>query len=102
MQILPWTSSTIARKMITEPNFTIFEFSVITEPISILFLELLGLGKQCEQKITESLCELFWELYSVFWLEELPNRNCFGINSVIFLCVMRFSITGTDFGLKTN
>ena len=51
-------------------------------------MELLGLGKKCEQRIPESLTELFWELYSVIWVEELPNRNCFGINPVIFLCVM--------------
>ena len=38
-----------------------------------MFLELLGLGEKCEQRITESLTESFWELYSVIWLEELPN-----------------------------
>ena len=53
-----------------------------------MFLELLGLGKKSEQRITESLAELFWELYSVIWVEELPNRNCFGINLVISFCVM--------------
>ena len=42
-------------------------------------------------RITESLTELLWELYSVILVEELPNRNCFGINSVIFLCAMVFS-----------
>ena len=30
------------------------------------------------------------EFYSVIWVEELPNRNCFGINLVILLCVMVF------------
>ena len=50
-------------------------------------LEWLGLGKKCEQRITESLTELFWELCSVVWAEELPNRNRFGINYVLFLFV---------------
>ena len=59
---------------------------MITEPNSIL--ELLGLGKQCEQRITESLTKLLLELYSVIWAEELPNRNCFRIKSVIISCVM--------------
>ena len=31
---------------------------------------------------------MFWELYSVISVKELPNRNCFRINSVIILCVM--------------
>ena len=57
-----------------------------------LFLELIGLGKKCEQRITESLTELLWELYSVIWVEGLPNRNCFGVNSVIFLCVLEMGI----------
>ena len=39
-------------------------------------------------RITESLTELLWELYLVILVEELPNRNCFGINSVIILCAM--------------
>ena len=34
--------------------------------------------------------EIFWELYSVILVEELPNRNCFGINLVIILCAMVF------------
>ena len=38
--------------------------------------------------MTESLTELFTELCSVMLVEELPNRNCFGINSLIVLCVM--------------
>ena len=50
-----------------------------------LFLELPGLGKKCEQRITECLTELLLEFDSVIWVEELPNRNRFGINSVIFL-----------------
>ena len=53
-----------------------------------MFLELLDLGEQCEQRITESLTELLLELYSVIWVEEFPNRNCFGITLVIILCVM--------------
>ena len=36
------------------------------------------------------LTETFWELYSVILGEELPNRNGFGITSVIYLCVMVF------------
>ena len=63
--------------------------SMITQ--NNLFLELTGLGKKREQRITESLTELFWELCSVILVEELPHRNCFGIISVIFLCVMVFS-----------
>ena len=43
-----------------------------------LFLELLDVSKKCEQRTTESLTELFWELCSVIWVEELPNWNCFG------------------------
>ena len=39
-------------------------------------------------RITEPLAELLWELYSVILVEELPNRNSFGINSVIFSCAM--------------
>ena len=31
---------------------------------------------------------MFWEFYSVISVKELPNRNCFRINSVIILCVM--------------
>ena len=34
------------------------------------------------------LTEMLWELCSVVLVEELPNRNCFGIHSVILLCVM--------------
>ena len=45
------------------------------------FWNYLDLSKKCEQRITESLSELFWEFYLVIWVEELPNRNCFGINS---------------------
>ena len=59
---------------------------MIAEPSC--FWELIGLSKKCEQRITESLTELFWKFYSVILVEELPNRNCFGINSIIFLCVM--------------
>ena len=35
-----------------------------------MFLKVLGPGKRCEQRITESLTELFWEFYSVVWVEE--------------------------------
>ena len=35
---------------------------------------------------TDSLTELFWEFYSVIWVEEIPSQNCFGINSVVCLC----------------
>ena len=42
---------------------------------------------------TESLTELFREFYSVISVEELPNRNCFGIHSVIFLCVTEWILT---------
>ena len=38
--------------------------------------------------------EIFWELCSVISVEELPNRNCFGIHSVIILCAMVFSGSG--------
>ena len=58
-------------------------WSVITKPTCFWNY---GLGKKCEQRITESLTELFWELYSVIWVEEWPNRNCFGLSSEIFLC----------------
>ena len=34
-----------------------------------LFLELLGLGKKCEQRISESLTELLCFLFSVIWVE---------------------------------
>ena len=30
--------------------------------------------------------EMFWELGSVMSVEELPNPNRFGMNSVVFLC----------------
>ena len=36
--------------------------------------------------VTKSLTESLWKLYLVILVEELPNRNCFGIDSVIF-CV---------------
>ena len=32
--------------------------------------------------------KMFWQLCSVIAVEELPNRNCFRINLVIFLCAM--------------
>ena len=34
------------------------------------------------------LTELFWELGWVISVEEIPNQNCFGNNSVIVLCGM--------------
>ena len=37
------------------------------------------------------LTELFWELCSVMSVEEVLNRNCFGINSVILVCVQRYN-----------
>ena len=37
---------------------------------------------------TESCTKMLSEFYSVVLVEELPNRNCFGINLVMFLCVM--------------
>ena len=48
----------------------------------------MGLGKYCEHRITESFTELLWELHSVILVEKLPNRNYFGINSVILMCAM--------------
>ena len=58
----------------------------------------MGLGKYCEHRITESFTELLSELCSVILVEELPNRNCFGINSVILLCAvvhkMMYSLGG--------
>ena len=88
--------------MITEPNFIIFElFSVIPAlwlPNRIVSGSATGLGKTCEHRITESLTEWFWEFYSVIWVEEVPNRNHFGINSVIF-----FVCNGVVFwGLQTR
>ena len=59
-----------------------------------MFLELSGLGKWCEHRITESLTELLWELHSVILAEESPNGNYFGINSVIFLCTRVMSDWG--------
>ena len=87
---------TITHKMIAELNLLLFSNDIRSflhcDNRTELFLELLGLGKKCEQRITESLTEslteLFWELYSSIWVEELSNRNCFGINSVIFSCAM--------------
>ena len=60
--------------------------SVITEPNC--FWNLLGLGTKCVQRITEPLPNCFGDFGSVIRVEELPNRNCFGINLVIFLCAM--------------
>ena len=80
-------------KWLPNRTFTIFElFSVIPAlwlPNRIVS-GITCLGKKCEQRISESLTELLWELYSVVWVEELPNRNSFGIDSVIFLCAMVF------------
>ena len=51
----------------------------------------MSLSKNCEQWIAESLGLPYrnvWELCSVMPVEELPNRNCFRITSVVFLCVI--------------
>ena len=50
--------STITHKRITEPNFTIsnyFRQFLFCDGQTKLFLELIGLGKKCEQWITEPL-----------------------------------------------
>ena len=55
---------TITHKIITEPNFTIFQLILVIvfcEYRTEMFLELLGLGKKCEHRITESLTEFLWE-----------------------------------------
>ena len=52
------------------------------------FRRLIGIGKKCEQRITKSLTELFWEVSSVTSVEEFPNRNCLGIHSIFFLCTI--------------
>ena len=77
--------------MITEPNLIsleLFRQVLLCDYRTEMFLQLLRLGKKCEQRIAESHTELFWEFCSVFWVEELPNQHCFGINSVILLCAM--------------
>ena len=67
-----------------------------------MFLDLVSPGNHCEQWITKILgllTELFWELCSVisvgnlFWelcsvisVDRLPNPDCFGIDSVLFVC----------------
>ena len=52
--------------------------------------------------ITESLTELLWELYSVILVEELPNRNCFGIDSVIFVCAMVIILPNINLGITLH
>ena len=63
------------------------------------FLELLGFGKKCEQRIAESLTELFCELYLAIWVEELPKvtepklfRNQFGN---LFVCTSAANLLQT-------
>ena len=46
--------------MITEPNFIIFELLSVISALWLPNLELLGLDKKWEQRITKSLTELFW------------------------------------------
>ena len=88
------TKCIITRKMVTEPNLVIIElFSVIPALLlcdhrTDLFMECFRLGKTCEQRITESLTELFWEFYSVVSVQECPNQNSFGIYSAFFVCIM--------------
>ena len=53
----------------------------------------MGLGKQCEHRITESFTELLWELCSVILVEEVPNRNCFRINSLVLPLLVFFGKT---------
>ena len=57
-----------------------------TDTRIFLILELFSRGNMCEYWITKFSLELF----SVISVKELPNRNCFGINLVVFLCVMVF------------
>ena len=47
------------------------------------------------------LTESFWELSSVISVEEVPNRNCFGINSVILVCVCVMVQLGGSQGLNS-
>ena len=43
---------------------------------------------------------MLWDLLSAISVEKLPNRNCFGINSGIFVCVMVYGFGGcVSFGL---
>ena len=41
-----------------------------------------------ENSIITELAEIVREFFSVISVEELPNRNRLGIDSIIFLCVM--------------
>ena len=63
---------------------------MITEPNC--FLELLGLGSSCELWIIETLGLPYRNVLGIIFGNvgegKVPNRNCFGIKSVIFLCVM--------------
>ena len=71
--------------MITEPNFIIFELFSVIPALRLPNRIVSGITwfrKRCEQRTTKR------EFYSVIRVEELPNRNCFGINSAMFLCVM--------------
>ena len=52
-----------------------------------MFLELLGLGKKCEQRITEALTELFWQFCSVIWAEEYRTEIVLEFKfGLVFVC----------------
>ena len=95
---------TITHKRITEPKCITFELffgnSLFCDYRTELLLEVISLGNHCESWITETfwvhLTEMFWELYSVILVEELPNRNYFRINPVIFLCTMVLPLGTVD------
>ena len=86
---------TITHKKITEPNFIVFE---LFSGIRALWLPnrfVSGTnGSRYVVWAQDYRIELLWKLYSVILVEEFPNRNCFGINSVIFLCMIRVQTRG--------
>ena len=92
----------ITHKRIAEPNFTIFELCLVIHVLGLLNRMVSGnnYNESVSVIITSCGCpnfwvhlaETFWELCSVLLVEALPNRNCFGINSVSFLCVMVFDL----------
>ena len=90
--LMSWLKDPITHKKITEPNFYYFRIifgnsrSTITEPNS-LWNYMVSL-RSVSRGLPNPLPNCFWELCSVICVEELPNRNRFGTNSVIFLCVM--------------
>ena len=49
-------------------------------------------ARSVSRGLLNRLPNCFGILYSVIWVEELPNWICFGISSVIFLCVMVFHV----------